>query len=269
MTFMISEYIFKNEVDGHLSHQEYLNSPGDAFCKFCCESADTIEFCKQYFPSKNNSNQPARESLPKIQNLLNAMIALLMGHFETYQKYLFAGCFERSILFEEFDASIFFKDIGFKKDVNIKSNHLLAYRGDSLSVGILLADNLTDWHNPVSVNSYFNAFGLKVQVFTNHEIELLRNLWQIRHSIVHTAATITKADAQKKQCKQLNDYAGKNIVFKASTMFELKKNLLTLVNGVNKRLEDAFLEKISPDASDQDKNEFKQFFQCGTSVDLR
>lgn len=188
-----------------------------------------------------------------------------MGHFETYQKYLFAGTFEKTIQFITFDSDKFFRLLGSKDSFSLSHIHLLAYRGGSAVSGTLVADNLTSWHDPEKVNSYFNAFCFNnFQLFSNEDINDLQLLWQIRHSIVHTAATLTKPDAQKHS--DLKKYGGRNIVFTNKLIYELSKRMHRLVSDVNKRLCSAVEYRLSADMSETERNDFISFYRVKSKV---
>ena len=122
-----------------------------------------------------------------------------MGHFETYQKSLFAGIVDWSINIEEFDFDKFKKSLSGSNagSFEVDLNRMMAQRGSLAHVGYVIADSLGGWHNPARVNAYFQGIGLKQNIFSGDQISDLNVLWQIRHSIVHTGAYITAADAQK------------------------------------------------------------------------
>jgi len=47
------------------------------------------------------------------------------------------------------------------------------------------------------VNQHFAALVHDVQFYSGKEVDELELLWQLRHSVVHTAGWLTHADAQK------------------------------------------------------------------------
>ncbi len=258
----VEEYLFLNEVDGHLKHEDYIKCPATAFLKFCIDAKDSIEHCKHYFPKiENNNNKLTPDSLLIIQHLVNSHLALLMGHFETYQKYLFAGLFERSIYLNDFNPNQFFRFLDNRWNqgiIQIDLIHLLGYRGDSAFTGVLLADSLKGWHEPEKVNAYIRAFGFdNLNFFSNEDIKDLNCLWQLRHSIVHTAATITKPDSQKNN--QLSKYSGRNIVLSNKFIYELVKRMHTLVESANGRLKEAFIARFKSEIGDNERRGIEEF----------
>ncbi|MDB9546850.1 hypothetical protein [Dolichospermum circinale] len=271
----IQEYLFLNETEGHLKHEDYIACPASAFLKFCMNAKDSIEYCKNKFSYPDPQSPEAYKKLTKeshvmIQIFLNSILASLMGHFETYQKYLFAGVFERSVYLEIFDTDKFFRTVDSRyKDndgvVQIGSNHLLAYRGeDSASTGVILADTLKGWHKPKEVNKYMaEAFGFKTSFYSCEDIKDLQCLWQLRHSIVHTAGTITKPDALK--VTELSNFSGKNIVLTNKFIYELSKRMHSLVKGSNNRLQNKFMENIRDDISEFEKENIIAFFKVDSS----
>ena len=266
----ITDYLFiQQRVEGHITHEDYVNSPGTAFLAYCLTAKDSIEFCKENFPKHDGNNKLKKDSIVKIQHIINSTLSLLMGHFETYQKYLFAGTFERTVQFRKFDSDKFFrllrKNDSQKDSFNLSPIHLLAYRGEFAISGTLLADNLTSWHDPKEVNRYFNAFCFnKFQLFSNEDITDLQLLWQIRHSIVHTAATLTKPDAQKHS--DLKKHGGMNIVFTNKMIYELSKRMHRLVSDVNQRLYSAVEDRLPVEMSETDRNNLISFYKVRSGV---
>lgn len=77
----------------HVSQADYSKSPASAFLKYTVEAKDAVEYCKNKFPrdAKNQMTPDAQEALTHI---ISAFLPTVMGHFEAFQKYLFAGIFE-------------------------------------------------------------------------------------------------------------------------------------------------------------------------------
>lgn len=256
----VAEYLFdEGSVEGHITHSDYIESPGTAFLAHCLEAKDSMECCKKNFPKNADNENLSRESLIRIQHIINATLSLLMGHFETYQKYLFAGTFERTIRFSSFNSDKFFRLIGQKDAFQISPIHLLGYRGNYAASGVLVADNLGGWHDPKKVNKYFDAFEFQnFNFYANDDIEDLSLLWQFRHSIVHTAATLTRPDSQKIQA--LANYAGRNIVFTNKFIYELSKRMHKLVAKANKRLYDSVSVRLRSDITPEEKSDIDLFY---------
>ena len=144
------EYVLKDE-DTNTSIQQYIECPASTFLRYCSAAKNAIVTCQRSFSK-------TKVSLTHLRHISVAMLPAIMGHFETYQRFLFAGVFDLSGLIKEFNPKKFFsedKGIGITKDM-FPTNSILGYRGiDNLSTGILLADNLSGWHNPENVNKFF------------------------------------------------------------------------------------------------------------------
>jgi hypothetical protein len=201
------EYITEPS-SAHVGHENYLAAPATAFLTYAVEAKCAVDLCIKKFP-KNNSRQYTKDSNDSLQHLVSAMLPSLMGHFETFQRYLFAGMFDRSVYLETFDAEDFLGRLS--KEVAIDPLRLAAHRSLGVpSVGLLLADGLSGWHNPHKVNTFFNAFSLNRTLFSNDACSNLLVLWQLRHSIVHTGGTLTLPDAQK--IPALSKFGNKKVV---------------------------------------------------------
>ena len=131
--------------------------------------------------------------------------------------------FEKSVFLSSFVESTFFKETLDKSmdKVEIPFSQLSSYRNSPVSTGLIIANSLGSWHNPKVVNNYFKAFGLRINAFSNDDIVDLKALWQLRHSIVHNGATITKADAQK--VEQLKEFGDQKIVLSNKFIYDLSK----------------------------------------------
>lgn len=261
--FSCTDYLFSKSsvVSGHISHGDYIEQPGTAYLKFCIYAKDSVEFCKDYFP-KTEDGKHTIESTIRIQHIVNSTLALLMGHFETYQKYMFAGTFERTIEFESFDSNEFFRRVlreqGKGETLAIDTKHLLAYRDSTMAVGMLIADHVGSWHDPERVNSLFKAFGFNLCLFSNDDVRNLRDLWQIRHSIVHTAATLTRVDAEKEH--SLSDRAERTIVFTNKFIYELTKEMHLLVSQANKRLRKEIEGRLPQSMASETRSKLLKFY---------
>src|SRR6266496_1220584 len=131
------EYVLIN-ADTNTSIQQYIESPASTFLRYCSAAKNAITTCQRSFSK-------TKVSLTHLRHISVAMLPAIMGHFETYQRFLFAGVFDLSGLIREFNPDKFFVDLGFKQKDNIliSGNSLLGYRGiDNISTGILLAENL-------------------------------------------------------------------------------------------------------------------------------
>ncbi len=187
-----------------------------------------------------------------------------MGHFETYQRYLFAGIFERSSVLRDFQVDDFFRHLSKETSLKIDPVMMSAYRGFSASAGILLADSLSGWHNPEKVNRYFAAFGFNAQFFSTDDCKRLRTLWQLRHSIVHTGGTITIPDAQK--VKDLSAFGDKPIVFDNQFVFEVSRKMHPLVRDATNRIAQEFKKATLADAPQEEKDAVDDLFRVKSSV---
>lgn len=224
----------------NVSYEGYLINPGTEFLKYVVDANDAVEYCQNNF-KKNADGSYNKDSNINLKNISAAMLPAIMGHFETFQITTFALLFEFSRFINGFSEKEFFSKLT-KSNVQIDLIRLAAFRGQNASVGLLLADNLKDWHNPHKVNEYFSSFDLNNQFYNKSQITNLQILWQLRHSIVHTGGWLTRPDAQK--IKQLNIYANKPLLFNDSFIREVARKIHPIIKDVMKRLQTAFENKI-------------------------
>ncbi len=248
----------------HVSHRDYLISPATTFLKYTVEAKDAIDLCIRKFPKKAD-NQFTSDSLDSLQHLVTAMLPTIMGHFETFQKSLFAGMFDITVYLEKFDLDAFIKSLDNNhKGAEIDLTRLSAYRNIGMSsVGGIIADSLNGWHNPTKVNHYFKAYNLGYNFYSNDDIKSLEVLWQLRHSIVHTGSTITLPDAQK--VESLNSFGNKNIAFEKNFIYEVSRKFHPIIKRSTEGLKGKFEVKLLPNLPQNVTDRITKFFQVKSS----
>jgi hypothetical protein len=246
-----------------ISHKHYMRSPAIAFLKYAVDAKDAVNCCLNKF-EKNANGSFNKNALISLQHITAAMVPALMGHFETYQRYLFAGMFEHSSLLKDFNVEAFFKELKKRSNIEIDPIRLAAYRGYRASAGIILADTLEGWHNPNNVNDYFNAYKLDQQLYSNQNRERLEILWQLRHSIVHTGGTITLPDAQK--LKKLHKYGNKAVAFDNQIILAIARKLHTLVRDATGRMKQGFENHLVSDFEPERRASLDKLFKVDSSM---
>ncbi|MGI2260896.1 hypothetical protein [Shewanella sp. GXUN23E] len=250
--------------NSHVSHEEYLKAPAVAFLKYTVEAKSSIDLCTRHFPKKLDGDY-TKDSFDSLQHLITASLPTIMGHFETYQRYLFAGMFDMSVLLNNFDSAKFFKAVSDQTNIEMDWVRLSAHRGiGTMSIGTLLADSMSGWHNPEKVNSYFAAYKLPYTVFGNDAQEKLKTLWQLRHSIVHTGGTLSRADAQK--VSSLKSHGGAQIAFEKNFIFEVARKLHPIVKQATEGLGNAYKQKLLTNLEQAQLDQVDKFFEVRSSV---
>ncbi len=248
----------------HVGHEDYLLAPASAFLKYAIEAKCTVHLCIRHFPKKNDGTYTS-DAVDSLQYLVAAMLPSLMGHFETYQRYLFAGAFDKSVYLRGFSTEDFFRKLNKLTDVSFDPIRLSAHRHLGLtSVGLLLADSLTGWHNPEKVNGLFSAFNLRRQLFSEDHCAKLRTLWQLRHSIVHTGGTLTLPDAQK--VPDLARYGNSKVIFENNFIFEVARKMHPLVQEATQGIGTAFKNQLNTDLDASQLQEIDTFFSVKSSI---
>ena len=214
------------------SLEAYSKCPAEAFLLFVCDAYDAFHHCENKFTKKNDGDYN-KDSEDSLRHISCAIIGSLMGHFETYQKSLFAGLVDFSVNFPLFDSEAFIKH--FSKhcggDISVQVSRLLALRGAQAQAGYVISDSLSGWHNPKRVNAFFKSLEIKKDVLTANHISDLELLWQLRHSIVHTGAWFSLPDSQK--VKRLSKFGNKPIVLEFSFINALCRKFHQIVKHAN------------------------------------
>ena len=248
----------------HVSHNDYVTSPATAFLKYTIEAKSAVDLCVRKFPT-NKDGSYSSDSLDSLQHVVTAMLPALMGHFETFQKYLFAGIFDITVFHSTFDVNSFVKAIPDNKSITIDFVRLSAFRNiGTSSIGNLVADSLGNWHDPYKVNSYFKAFVSNHDLYSNESAKQLKVLWQLRHSIVHTGGTITLPDAQK--IKELRTFGNQNIAFENNFIYEVSRKMHPIVKRATEGMGNAFKQNLIPNLTPNDKNKIDKLFEVKSSI---
>ena len=133
------------------------------FSRTVCDAHDSFVPCLNKFTKKQDGKYN-KDSADSLRHISCAILGTLLGHFETYEKALFAGLVERASLF--FRASMwtdflkhFEKNAG--GELTVPTSRLLAFRTLNAPVGYVLADAISGSHSPSRVNTLPKGFGIK------------------------------------------------------------------------------------------------------------
>lgn len=249
--------------NAHVGQNDYIISPATAFLKYTIEAKDAISLCARKFPKKSDGTY-TKDSLDSLQYLTVATLPAIMGHFETFQRYLFAGIFDLSVYLNGFKIKSFIDKVSKDTSISIDLERLSAFRNIPMgSVGFIVADNLRNWHSPEKVNSYFKAFGLNFQFFSNDDIKRIKVLWQLRHSIVHTGGTLTLPDSQK--CEDLISFGDTIIAFDKNFIYEVSRKLHPIIKKGVAGLEAEFKTKLKTEIPAEVTQKIDRFFEAKSS----
>ena len=147
-----------------------------------------------------------------------------------------------------------------------------AYRDTKVPVGLVLADQLTNWQSPMVVNSFFKAFGLQnpahhpVDIYSNDNKLKLAVLWQMRHSIVHTASTITLPDAQK--VASLNNYGGKVISLDKQFIKEVARKFHPIIKTATYNMRSIYVHNLKPSTPVDIRTKVDELFKVSSTCNI-
>lgn len=265
------EYIEENSTN-KVTLQLYSSSPSTAFLKYVVDAKNAAEQCRLKFKPSPHAAY-SKEALSSFQTINAGLHAAIMGNFETYQKYLFARMFEYTPYLQKFNIKEFIKNLqdDSKSGIPIDLERLCAYRSNSVAVGLIIADSLKNWQAPSVVNKYFMAFAKAMKVsprefFTPDARNTLSILWQMRHSIVHTASTITIPDAQK--VDKLNAYSGKVIALRPQFIHAVARKMHKLVKASTESVKIAFIANLKPTTPANVRIDIEKLFEVKSSINV-
>lgn len=249
------DYIIEAEHKA-ITLDDYTRSPATAFLKYVVSAKDAANQCLIKFKTTSRARPYTRDALDSIYIINAGLLASIMGNFETYQKYLFANMFEYSVYLNKFNVKDFLKGLkhAVKSDNSTKFDvdfvRIAGYRDSSVPVGLILAEQMSNWQSPSIVNEFFKSFRLNnaaghiVDIYSNDSREKLAVLWQMRHSIVHTASTITLPDAQKVQ--SLNGFGGKVISLDRSFINEVARKMHPIIKSATENMKSVYIHNLKP-----------------------
>lgn len=250
--------------------EDYSKQPATAFLKHVVEAKDAAAMCMRTFKSKGVKSY-SKDAVDSMYIISAGLLAGIMGNFETYQKYLFANMFEYSIYLNKFTTSEFIKHLNnvAHSNISIDLNRLSSYRDNHAAVGLIIADNLKNWQSPTIVNDYFKSFRLQdargrmLEFYGTEAREKLAVLWQMRHSIVHTASTITIPDSQK--IDKLNPFANKVIALEKNFILEVARKLHPIIKEATEHMRDVYLHNLKRDIPQAKLNAINDVFKVTSS----
>lgn len=188
----ITSYLSQDKGSGAVAVNE---PPGETFLNEVVDLCDAVNHCKRTFTRKKRGGL-TKDSADSFERIVTSTFAVLMSHFETFQKRQFAHLIDAYFIFATPDELELAKRLQ-KVGCELSLQRVLVGAGEYGEVGEIVADALPGWHNSERVNAYFRAIFQDLNLYSNDLIRELDILWQLRHSIVHTGGVISRADAKK------------------------------------------------------------------------
>jgi len=259
-----SEYIESSAPGAESTLDEYARSPAHAFLVQVAHIFDAVNQCKRHFPKKTDGTYTS-DSQDSLYIISTAALASLMSHFETFQRFTLAGLIEVTRLIPNFKIEVCCRKLEQVSRLNLSLVQISGYRGQPASIGRLVSDNLSGWHEPEKVNDHFKAImGSDFSFYSNKEIRELRVLWQLRHSIVHTAGWLTQPDAQK--VKELNDFGNMPIKLGINFIPAVVRRMHPIVKrGIN-HLEEKYRVKLPTKLTQAEQEEISNLFNVDSPI---
>lgn len=205
-------------------------SPGTTFLREVVELCDSVNHCLRSFSRKKNGAL-TKDSADSYSRIANSTFALVMSHFETFQRRQFSDLIEWRFMYEchsESDLARALEKIGCRVTILRTLAGGNAY-GDADS-GDVIADSMPGWHDPSRVNTYFRAVLPTHCFYSDSACKELRLLWQLRHSIVHCGSVITPGDALK--VRALSRYRSRVLQFDEKFFSVLGRRLHILTQAI-------------------------------------
>lgn len=207
--------------------------PATTFLRSVVEICEAATYFEEVFERGGDSAAESRAS-ESLRVFVMSAFAMLMSHFEMFQKLQFAELVDTLDFMEGFDDMELAKRLD-KEGCAVTLHRILAGRGDPREAGQIVADSLSSWHNPSRVNQYFQIIFPKVNIYSKSAIAELELMWQLRHSIVHTGGVVTREDAAK--VSPLRQFRDRKLVLEGQFMIQVGKRLHLIVKKATNLLE--------------------------------
>jgi hypothetical protein len=234
----------------------YMKHPAVAFFKEIVDISDASAHCNRHFPKKKNVEFTAASDHSYTQ--INAgLLCTLMGHFELYQRFTYAGLVEYSVEMEGLEIKDVINRLDKDFSLQIDPMKMLSYRRSYSAAGLMIVDNLPGWHDPSKVNKYFKAFRPKLNFYSNDQIKDIRVLWQLRHTMAHTGGWLSVPDAEKNE--ELKRHRNRDLYLSPNFIETVARRFHRIVFDCTTRLKVA----VEQDASEAFKKSdaFKNYFE--------
>lgn len=183
--------------------------PAGVFLREIIAICDSVTHCTRHFARKKDGSF-TKDSADSYQAILTSSFAVVMSHFEIFQRQQFAGLINNLDFIRTVDDANLAKGLE-KFGCELSIVRLLAGRGDPREPGHIIADALNGWHDPAKVNSLFSLIFRDITLYSNEFCREISLMWQLRHSIVHTGGVITREDCFKHP--QLHGYQDRRLRF--------------------------------------------------------
>jgi hypothetical protein len=243
------------------SLENYARRPATAFLTEAVHLSDAVRHCRRHFQTKSG-DEYTKDSQDSLYRLSAAALAAVMGHLETYQRFLFAGLVEASRFDPSFDLEGFCKQLEKDSSLEIRLGALVAYRGQPAPIGLLIADNLGGWHDPARTSRHFAAIVPGTNMYSGTETEDLRLLWQLRHAVVHTGGWLTLPDSQR--TKGLGSLGGKPILLNEAFIETVVRRLHPIVKRATERLAGKVRSTLSASLSKEHRKEVDELLSISS-----
>ncbi|MEX2581155.1 MAG: hypothetical protein WD342_19005 [Verrucomicrobiales bacterium] len=191
------------------SHAQHEVPPAGVFLREVVAICDSVTHCARHFARKKDGSL-TKDGSDSYHAILTSSFAVMMSHFEIYQRQQFAEFINYLDFIKTVDDTQLAKGLE-KQGCELSIIRLLAGRGDPREPGQIIADALTGWHDPTKVNTLYSLVFRDLSFFSNEYCRELSLMWQIRHSIVHTGGVITREDCMKHS--QLQGYQDRQLRF--------------------------------------------------------
>lgn len=237
-----------HEDSGQWYSRPLNEAPATTFLRSVVEICESVSYCEEILV--RSSDSPAESRIAEsLRVFVMSAFAMLMSHFEMFQKLQFAELVDTQDFMEGFDDAELAKRLE-KEGCAVTLHRILAGRGDPREPGQIVADSLGSWHNPSRVNQYFQIIFPKINVYSNSTIAELELMWQLRHSIVHTGGVVTREDATK--VSSLRQFRDRKLVLEGQFIMQVGKRFHMIVKQATSLLEGEVRKRLIHSKYDDD-----------------
>jgi hypothetical protein len=232
------------------------SSPGSFFV----ERGRDMTLAAPYFNDRLPDEAYSGTARRHLHNLCAAAYAVLLSSFELTWKTLYARIVDRTTAYDD-------RLLNWNK-ASVSVESLLAHR-DQASAGSMLASSLGTWQNPELVNDRYERL-LGWKPFSNPQVKMLQDLWQLRHVVAHSSGILGSLDAYRVSWDLPVDSALQlDPEFLDDAYSELKGIVWQRVPALGANLLDDFFEVATTQTWDTDREDFTALYLLGQVVGQR
>lgn len=255
MTFPIPAASSSESADSQRDERKRIASPPSFFFS----QSQAILLAVRYFEPLHSGYEGAAK---KHKNRTrSALFVQLMASFEFAMKDFIAQTLDATHIYDD--------EVKNWRWVEIDVPTVMSTREGFTRLGAVLIHPLLGWQVPETMNSRFKDV-YTCEPIASDEIQKLRDLWIVRHSIAHNGGFVTQADARRLRSQALSDrQVLVDLAYIESAVELLRRIVLRLESVVGQKLLKRWFQRAAARRWSEDEPDYARIKLLATCVRSR